>query len=96
MHWLSDPPPDFGHFHPGGIALLEENAGRDATQQFKDTHANWEACLAAYEYLKVGRIVAERERESARLGKHEITLRETVYNIHRGYPGRAKVIRLRC
>lgn len=90
MSLLSDSTLDFGHFHPGGIALLEETAGRDATQQFKDTHQNWEACLQAYEYLKIGRIVAERERDSANLGKYEVTLREAVYNIHREYPRRAR------
>jgi len=90
MRLLSDSTLDFGHFHPGGIALLEEFAGRDATQQFKDTHTNWEACLQAYEYLKIGRIVAERERDSANLGKYEVTLREAVYNIHRESPRRAK------
>lgn len=77
-------PPDYGHFHPGGTATLEAFAGRDATQQFKDGHQSWQECLEAFEYLKIGRVVAEREKASTELAEFEIVLKDIVYNIHRG------------
>lgn len=51
------------------------------TQQFRDSHQDWQGSLKTYEHLKIGRIVEERERTSINLGEFEIMLEDKVYNI---------------
>jgi hypothetical protein len=67
------------YFQPGGSRILEVNGGKDVTRLFKDYHADWETRLAAWDYLRNGRIVAEKYLDE--LGEYEIAMNGRVYDV---------------
>ena len=68
------------HSHPGGAQMLQQCAGRDATDDFYDAHADCRATLKANSTLKVGCLVEERSRLSD-IDIDEIVLFDRVYCI---------------
>lgn len=77
-------------FHPGGVTILRQWAGRDSTQEFERFHADADRCLADYDYLRVGRVVPEKE--VGQLTHNEVALNGHVYDLSRignGEPERA-------
>ncbi|KAF6828244.1 alcohol dehydrogenase 2 protein [Colletotrichum plurivorum] len=76
---------EYADFHPGGMACLSANAGRDATEAFRKNHANHEEILQKMQGHVVGRLVATRPR-TARGGapvvqRDEVQIREDIYSI---------------
>lgn len=68
-------------FHPGGVTILRQWAGRDSTQEFERFHADADRCLADYDYLRVGRVVPEKEL--GQLTHNEVALNGHVYDLSR-------------
>ncbi|KAJ2903074.1 cytochrome b5-like Heme/Steroid binding domain-containing protein [Zalerion maritima] len=73
---------EFADFHPGGIGVLRQLAGRDATDFFFREHGGegrGRELLARWQQLKIGRMVDEVC--VGNLGKHEIALNELVLDL---------------
>lgn len=68
-------------FHPGGRAILRQWAGRDSTLEFERYHADADRCLADYDYLRVGRVVAKKAMNQ--LTHNEVALNGHVYDLSR-------------
>ena len=69
-------------FHPGGIGVLRQWAGRDATAKFFSTHGGAEQgrlLLAKWRRLNIGRVTEEVRRPD--IGKHEIALEGLVLDL---------------
>ncbi len=64
--------------HPGGKQIVHDFAGRDATDEFKRSHANWEDLLD--ELPLVGHLVPYRER-GAQLNKGEVASSGLIYKL---------------
>ncbi|KAG6356324.1 hypothetical protein INS49_015712 [Diaporthe citri] len=50
---------EFVDCHPGGTTLIEQWAGKDATEAFNRYHYDAERCLADYDFLRIGRVIKE-------------------------------------
>ncbi|KAG6363759.1 hypothetical protein INS49_008862 [Diaporthe citri] len=82
-------------FHPGGRTILRQWAGRDSTQEFERFHADADRCLADFDYLRVGRVVAEKAMDQ--LTHNEVALNGYVYDLGRignGEPERQFIMEL--
>lgn len=67
--------------HPGGATILRQWAGQDSTIQFERYHGDADRCLAEYDYLRVGRVVPEKE--TYQLTDDELELNGHVYDVSR-------------
>lgn len=75
-------------FHPGGQNILRQWAGRDSTHEFERFHADADRCLADFDYLRVGRVVAEKAMDQ--LTHNEVALNGHVYDLSRVGTGDAE------
>lgn len=66
--------------HPGGGTILRRWAGRDSTREFERSHADADRCLADFDYLRVGRVVAERAAGQF-LTRDEVSLNGHIYDL---------------
>ncbi|KAJ0110145.1 cytochrome b5-like Heme/Steroid binding domain-containing protein [Diaporthe amygdali] len=66
-------------FHPGGTTILQKWAGKDSTLEFESYHEDHDRCLADYDYLRVGRVV--EEKQMYQLTDKEVVLNGHIYNV---------------
>lgn len=71
-------------FHPGGKSMLEQWAGKDCTDDFKQYHQDWESYLENSDYLRVGRVVSEKPTEA--IGFDEVAIHGNIYHLRGEYP----------
>ncbi|KAK4044120.1 hypothetical protein C8A01DRAFT_31721 [Parachaetomium inaequale] len=66
------------HSHPGGAQILHDYAGRDVTDEFRDTHSDWARTLENHGGLRVGRMVDEISQIS-HMEEDEVVLLNRVF-----------------
>ncbi|KAL1871677.1 hypothetical protein Daus18300_004677 [Diaporthe australafricana] len=64
--------------HPGGETILRQWAGQDSTTLFERYHGDADRCLAEYDYLRVGRVVPEKQMDQ--LTDNEVEFQGHVYD----------------
>jgi cytochrome b involved in lipid metabolism len=72
------------HSHPGGAQILHDYAGRDVTNEFRDTHSDWARTLQNHGDLRVGRMVDEISQIS-HMEEDEVVLLDRVFTFSSQY-----------
>ncbi|KAH6856166.1 hypothetical protein B0I37DRAFT_366715 [Chaetomium sp. MPI-CAGE-AT-0009] len=72
------------HSHPGGAQILHQYAGRDATDEFRNAHADWVQTLRNHSDLVVGRMVDEIT-DISHLEDGELVLLGRVFDFSKGF-----------